>query len=705
MSTASHDNPLVTETFRIPFDAITAAHVEPAVDELLAQAQAQVEAIAATPEGGTRDRANTLDAFEELGRGLEWAVGVVAHLESVMTNDELRGAYEAIQPKVSAFSSSVYQHAGLYAALRDYAATDEAKALPDTDPTAARLLTRLLDAFKRNGAELDEAGKERLAAIALELTQTTTKFSQNALDATNAFELVIAPEDEAKLAGLPESAIAAARASAEQKGVEGWRFTLQAPSWIPILTYMDDRAIREQVWRAYTRRASADEFDNRGHIETILRLREERAQLLGYANFADLVLEDRMAKRGESARDFVRDLQAKTEPFFARESEELRAFVAERDPSVGELQPWDVGYWAERQRRALYDFDDEALRPYFALESVLAGMFELVQRLYGIEVETTDELPTWHPDVRTYEIFDGEGEARRSLGCFYADFHPRESKRGGAWMNALMTGLPPNADGSGGERHLGLMCGNLTKPVDGKPALLTHREVETIFHEFGHLLHHMLSEVEIRSLAGTNVAWDFVELPSQIMENWCWERASLDLFARHWETGEPIPDDLFDKMIRAKNFRSASAQMRQLGFATVDLALHLEYAAKLGDDSGERPSLLDYAREVADPFSLADLPEDYAMICAFSHLFAGAVAYASGYYSYKWAEVLDADAFGLFKEKGVFDRETGTRFRREILARGNSRDPAELYRAFRGRDPELDALLAREGLLPSQGAA
>lgn len=272
-------------------------------------------------------------------------------------------------------------------------------------------------------------------------------------------------------------------------------------------------------------------------------------------------------------------------------------------------------------------------------------------------------------------------------------------------MNALMTGLPPNADGSGGERHLGLMCGNLTKPVDGKPALLTHREVETIFHEFGHLLHHMLSEVEIRSLAGTNVAWDFVELPSQIMENWCWERASLDLFARHWETGEPIPDDLFDKMIRAKNFRSASAQMRQLGFATVDLALHLEYAAKLGDDSGERPSLLDYAREVADPFSLADLPEDYAMICAFSHLFAGAVAYASGYYSYKWAEVLDADAFGLFKEKGVFDRETGTRFRREILARGNSRDPAELYRAFRGRDPELDALLAREGLLPSQGAA
>ncbi len=681
-------NPLVHEQFHVPFHAITAAHVEPAVDELLARAEAELEAIAALEPGAARTRANTLDAFEDMGRGLEWAMGVVAHLESVATTDELRAAYEAVQPKVSAFSSKVYQDPRLYAALREFAATDEAKRL---DRTRARLLDKLLHAFRRNGAELDEAGKARLAALEIELAQTTTKFSQNVLDATNAYELLIT--DEAKLAGLPESARAAARASAQKQGLEGWRFTLHAPSLIPLLTYLDDREIRREVWQAYATRASAGELDNRALIETILRLRAEKAALIGYANFADLVLEDRMAKTGEAARHFVDDLRARTEGFFADETAQLREFARARGFSA-ELAGWDIGYWAEQQRRALYDFDEEQLRPYFGLEAVLAGLFELVERLYGVRVEPSTALETWNLDVRTYKVFDGE----RELGCFYADLHPREDKRGGAWMNSLVTGLP-----SAGRPHLGLICANLSEPLDGKPAQLTHNEVETVFHEFGHLLHHLLSEVEVRSLAGTNVAWDFVELPSQIMENWCWERESLDLFARHYETGAPIPDELFAKLTRARNFRSASAMMRQLGFASLDLALHLDYAPEILAGA-ERSALLEFAIAQMQPFSAAALPSDYAMVCSFTHLFASSVAYAAGYYSYKWAEVLDADAFAQFKRHGVFSREVGARFRAKILAQGDSRDPAELYREFAGHDPELGPLLERSGL-HERGAA
>ena len=697
MTSTAAANPLVHEQFHIPFHEITAAHVEPAVAALLATAEAELQAIVELPEGTPRTRANTLDAFEEMGRGLEWAMGVVGHLESVATSPELRAAYEAVQPDVSAFSSRVYQEPRLYAALREFAGTEEAAQL---DPTRARLLHKLLDSFRRNGAELDEAGKARLAALEIELAQATLKFSQTVLDATNAYERIVT--DEAELAGLPDSARAAARASAQKKCVEGWRFTLHAPSMIPLLTYLDDRTLRRDVWLAYGTRASFGEYDNRGLIEQILTLRAEKAALLGYANFADLVLEDRMAKTGAAARHFVDDLRHRTESFFVSETADLRAFAAGFDgaaaaslaSSGGALQGWDVGYWAEKQRHALYEFDEEQLRPYFPLEAVLSGMFELVSRLYGITVRPTEALPTWHPDVRTYEVVDGE----TVLGCFYADLHPREEKRGGAWMNSLVTGLP-----SAGRPHLGLICGNMSEPLDGKPALLTHMEVETVFHEFGHLLHHLLSEVEVRSLAGTNVAWDFVELPSQIMENWCWERESLDLFARHWETGATIPDDLFEKMTRARNFRSASAMMRQLGFASMDLGLHLDYAPKLLSGA-ERPELLEFCQALQQPFSTAPLPSDYAMVCGFTHLFASSVAYASGYYSYKWAEVLDADAFAEFKRAGVFSREVGMRFRSRILAQGDSRDPAELYREFAGHDPELGPLLERSGL-HERGAA
>jgi oligopeptidase A len=453
------------------------------------------------------------------------------------------------------------------------------------------------------------------------------------------------------------------------------------------MTYMDDRATREKVYRAFTTRATSGAYDNRERIVRIIELRQAKAKLLGYRNFADLVLEERMAKSGDSALKFVQEMHDRTTRFFQEENANLEAFRRQITGDGGDgIQPWDVAYYAEKQREALYEFDEEALRPYFELNTVVNGMFDLVSRIYGIQVREEKGVPVWDPAVRSYSIVDEDGT---ELGSFYADWFPRENKRDGAWMDALLTGGP--RDGHF-KAHLGLICGNLNPPVGDKPSLLTHREVETVFHEFGHLLHHCLSKVEVRSLAGTNVAWDFVELPSQIMENWCWERPSLDLFARHYKTGDPLPDDLFQKMKRAKTFRAANAQMRQLSFALTDLVLHTVYSP---DEHGD---IIEYCRKLMQPFAVAPLPEDYAMIASFSHLFSSPVAYAAGYYSYKWAEVLDADAFTRFLEAGVFSRETGREFRDVILARGDSEEPAELYRQFMGRDPDVTALLRRAGL-------
>jgi oligopeptidase A len=453
------------------------------------------------------------------------------------------------------------------------------------------------------------------------------------------------------------------------------------------MTYLDQSAIRRRVYEAFSVRGAGGDWDNRPILARIVELRGERAALLGYANFADLVLEDRMAHTGDRALAFLEDLKGKTERRFHEENRELFEFRRRLEgPLAPELEPWDVAYYAEKQRGALYDFDDEALRPYFPMERVVGGLFELAHRLYGIRVEEEWGVPAWDAGVHYYNVRDEDGVF---LGSFYADWHPRENKRGGAWMDGLITG-GPGADGF--RPHLGLICGNLTPPVGGKPALLTHREVETIFHEFGHLLHHLLSRVEIRSLAGTNVAWDFVELPSQIMENWCWEREALDLFARHYETGAAIPDDLFQKMKRARTFRAANAQMRQVGFGFVDLLLHVRYEAGRDGDA------VAYTRRLLQEFSPAPLPVEHAMIAAFTHLFAAPVGYGAGYYSYKWAEVLEADAFTRFRDGGIFSRETGGAFRREILSRGDSEDPAELYRRFMGRDPDPNALLVRSGL-------
>jgi oligopeptidase A len=688
MSASSADissNPLVDIGFQLPFDKVNPSHIQPAVQHLLKRAEEALQAIENVD--GVRTYQNTMAAFDHATEPLERAMGMVQHLESVASTPELREAHNAVRPDVSAFYASIPLRPKLYAALKAFAETPEAQSLTGGQ---ARYLKKALDDFRRSGAELDEAGKDRLRAISREMAELTSKFSQNVVDATSAFELIV--EDQAQLSGLPPSAIAAAKADAEQKGKKGYRFTLQGPSVVAVLTYLDKRELREKVWTAYNTRAAGGERNNETLILKILELRDEQAKLLGYADFPSMVLEDRMAGSAKTALDFVKTLHSKSEAAFRREARELEAFKERIHPGAPPLAPWDVGYYSEKQRKALYDFDEEELRPYFSLDNVMAGLFETAKRLYKVAIEPNTSLPTWHKDVQCYDIKDESGEL---LASFYADIFPRDEKRGGAWMNSFITGTRQNGRWT---PHLGLICTNATPPVGNQPALLTHNEVSTMFHEFGHLLHHCLSRVEVRSLAGTNVAWDFVELPSQIMENWCWEKEALNTFARHYETGAPIPDELFDKLVRARAYRAASMMMRQLGFAAVDMALHLEY------DPAKDGPLLAYARDLMQDYAPTPYPENYAMIASFTHLFADSVGYAAGYYSYKWAEVLDADAFTRFKEAGVFNPEVGDAFRRSILERGDTEEPMELYKRFMGREPSLDPLLERFGLLTREAA-
>ncbi len=671
------ENPLLKEQFPIPFHLIQAEQIEPAVNELLEQMKNRIEQIAGTETPRTyRDILLALDRATE---PLDYAVGLVRHLESVATTPALRTAHNNIQGPVSAFYSSIPLNEKLWTAVKAVDESDAAKTLTGVNK---RFLEKTVSGFRRAGANLDAAGKQRLEAIDVRLTEITTKFGENVLDATNAYELLFT--GEAKLAGLPESAKAAARESARAKGKEGWRLTLQAPSYIAAMTYLDNRATRQQLWEASNSRGTVEPYDNKALLTEILQLRQEKARLLGYANFADLVLEERMAHKGTEALRFLDDLRTKTEAAFQRENRSLQEFA--RTLGYQNVEPWDVAYLAEKQRAALYEFDEEELRPYFQLENVVAGMFQIFSRLLSMKVTEEPAVEGWDPAVKYYRVEDEKSGLL--LGGFYTDWYPRENKRGGAWMDSLTTGNPDEH-----QPHYGLMCGNLTPPIGDTPSLLTHREVETIFHEFGHLLHHVLSRVPVRSLSGTSVPWDFVELPSQIMENWCAEREAIDLFARHYQTGERIPEELFQKMRRARNFRSANLQMRQLGFGITDLKLHSEY------DPAQEGDMLEYSRRILAAFAPAPLPEKYGMIASFTHLFSNPVGYGAGYYSYKWAEVLDADAFTRFKKEGIFAGETGLAYRREILEKGDSEDPAQLYRNFMGRDPDARALLERSGLL------
>lgn len=691
--TDSSDNPLLNLKTLVPFDRIRGEHVEPAVQALLVEAKGRLSALESS--AGPRTFANTMTALEHVTEDIEFVLGVISHLESVATTPALRDAYAAVQSPVSEFFTSITLSDGVWRVLREFAETDEARALTGTK---RRFVDKTIAEFRRHGAELGPEGKKRLAQINVELAQLTLKYSQNVLDSTNLFDLVI--EDKEKLAGLSDGAIAAARASAEEKGLSGYRFTLQAPSYNAIIMYLNDRSIREKVYRANITRATTEPHDNRPIVRQIVELRQEKAKLLGFASFADLVLEDRMAHKGEAARKFVETLRERALPEFKRENAELEAFAKELNgPDAPPLAPWDVPYYAEKLRRAKYDFDDESLRPYFPADSVMKGVFDIASRLYGVQIEAWTDAPTWHPSVQAYRIIESDG---RHGASFYADLWPREPKRDGAWMQGLVTyvpGAPVKNDDPYAGRHIALFAGNFMPPVGDKPGLLNHREVETVFHEFGHLMHHVSSQVDVRTLAATNVAWDFVELPSQIMENWCWEKEALDLFAHHYETNAPIPDSLMERMQAARTFRAANAMIRQLGFAEADLALHIDWNAEKHGDP------ISFGRNIFNEYSPVTLPSEHAMLASFSHLFSSPVGYAAGYYSYKWAEVLDADAFSRFKREGIFSRTVGESFRSNILARGDSADPMELYRSFMGREPTLDALLERDGLIVEAAGA
>ncbi|MEO8616681.1 MAG: M3 family metallopeptidase [Luteolibacter sp.] len=692
-------HPFLTPEFHVRWSTLVPEAVAPDIRHALDQAKQNIEAICDQNPATARYESTFLaleKATDELGRG--W--GRLNHLDSVCDSPAQREALNQMLPDVTDFYSSIALNSRLWAVIK---AVGESPEIAGLDLVSKRFVEETLADFRNSGADLPDDKKQRVAAIEADLSKLTKEYSEHVLDSTNAWELLIT--DEAKLAGLPDSAKAGAAANARAKGHDApaWRFTLQFPSMFPIMQHLHDDGIRHQVWQASSQVGATGEYDNTSLVWRILELRHEKANILGHEHFADLTLLRRMAKDGKSALKFIEDLHARIQPAFLAEHKQLAQYKAAKSGQpVSALEPWEVAYWAEKQRHENYDFDEEALRPYFPVDGVMAGMFEIASRLFGITIrrlETVFSEPdsslstlnpqpstlveTWHPECAFYEIHDSKTTAH--LGSFYADWHPRESKRGGAWMNSLHTG-------GLGEPHLGLIIGNMSPPVDGKPALLTHREVETIFHEFGHLLHGLLSEVSVKSLAGTNVPWDFVELPSQIMENFCWDRASLDLFARHFETDEPIPEHLFAKMIAAKNYLSASGFMRQLAFSKLDLELHIHLSDFVGKDldAVDREVLVSYLAPLKTPSP--------SMMRRFGHLFSSSTGYAAGYYSYKWAEVLDADAFTRFQNEGVLNSETGRAFREHILSKGNSVPPDELYRRFMGRDPQQEPLLIRAGL-------
>ncbi len=689
-------HPFLSPDFHIRWSALTSETIEPSIRQALAEAGEAIEKICSqNPAQATY--ASSFVALENATESLSHGWGRLNHLDSVSDNAAQREGLNKMLPEVTDFHSSLSLNPRLFNVLNTVAESDAVKDLP---PIHRRHIEETIEDFKNSGAALPDDKKARIAAIDAELSKLTKKYSEHVLDSTNAWELVI--DDKSRLAGLPASAIAGAAANAKAKGhPDGtYRFTLQFPSMYPIMQHAEDPELRKTVWEASVNVAAHEPYDNSSFVWDILELRQEKAEILGHKDFASLTLQRRMARNGETALTFVERIHDRIEEKFKQETEQLAAYKAAREGTpLKPLDPWEMAYYAELQRKENYDIDDEALRPYFPVKGVMEGMFAIASRIFGISIAQQETIyyepgsspdpakdgavETWHPEVTFYEIHDTE--TGKHLGSFYADWHPRETKRGGAWMNSLVTGMI-------GEPHLGLIIGNMSPPVGDNDALLTHREVETIFHEFGHLLHGLLSEVPVKSLAGTNVPWDFVELPSQIMENFCWERETLDLFARHHETGEPITEDLFRKMVAAKNYMSATVFMRQLALGKLDLELHINLGKYLGRDLNE------VDREILEGYRAPVTVPSPSMAHRFNHLFSSPTGYAAGYYSYKWAEVLDADAFTRFQKEGILNPETGLSFRKEILSKGNSAPPDVLFENFMSRPADPMPLLARAGL-------
>jgi oligopeptidase A len=675
-------NPLLDLSGLPRFAAIRPEHVEPAVDATLAANRAAVEKLLAeVREPGWESFIQPIeDMNERLGR--IWSP--VSHLNAVMNNDALRKAYNACLPKLSDYSTELKQDERLYRAYKAVAARPDFARL---SAAQGKIIDNVLRDFRLAGAELAAADKQRFKAIEHELTTLHSKFEENVLDATNAWERLTT--DEREVSGLPETVRAAARAAAEHDGKPGWKFTLHMPSYLPVMMYADNRALRREMYEAHVTRASelgpnAGRFDNGAIMQRILQLRAEKARLLAFPHYAALSIETKMADSTDEVLGFLNDLVARSRGVAQKELAELRRFAAERF-GMHELEVWDIPYYSEKLRQERYAFSEEDLRPYFPETQVVGGMFEVVKRLYGLDIHEVKGVELWHPDARFYEIRDAQGGVR---GRFYMDLYARPHKRGGAWMDDCMS---RKRDRAGVQVPVAYLTCNFSAPVDGKPALFTHDEVTTLFHEFGHGLHHMLTLVDYVGVAGINgVKWDAVELPSQFMENWCWERQALDVLARHYQTGAALPEELYKKMIAARNFQSAMQMVRQLEFSLFDMHLHSDY-----DPNGAK-TLLQLLDEVRARVAVVFPPAFSRFTHSFGHIFAG--GYAAGYYSYKWAEVLSADAFSKFEENGVFDRRTGEEFLHNILEPGGAEEPMELFVRFRGRKPKIDALLRHSGL-------
>ncbi|MDS0827031.1 oligopeptidase A [Serratia marcescens] len=676
-------NPLLTPFSLPPFSAIRPEDIVPVVQSALADCRAAVERVVAQPGPFTWD--NLCQPLAESDDRLSRIWSPIGHLNSVKNSPELRAAYEQALPLLSEYGTWVGQHEGLYQAYRSLkeGAAFEALSVPQR-----KAVDNALRDFELSGIGLSADKQQRYGEIVARLSELGSTYSNNVLDATMGWSKLIT--DEAELSGLPESALAQAQAMAQAKEQDGWLLTLDMPSYLPVLTYADNRALREEMYRAFATRASdqgpnAGKWDNSEVMAETLALRHELAQLLGFDTYADKSLATKMAESPEQVIGFLSDLAKRARPQAEQELAQLRAF-AKQHYGVDELEAWDITYYGEKQKQHLFSISDEQLRPYFPEQRVVEGLFEVVKRIYGITAKERKDVETWHPDVRFFDLFAADGELR---GSFYLDLYARENKRGGAWMDDCVGSLR-KADGTLQKPVAYLTC-NFNRPLGDQPALFTHNEVTTLFHEFGHGLHHMLTQIDTAGVSGINgVPWDAVELPSQFMENWCWEPEALAFISGHYQSGEPLPKAMLDKLLAAKNYQAALFILRQLEFGLFDFRMHFEYSPEKG------AQILPTLAEVKKMVAVVPSPSWSRFPHAFSHIFAG--GYAAGYYSYLWAEVLSADAYSRFEEEGIFNAETGKSFLDNILSRGGSEEPMALFKRFRGREPQLDAMLRHYGI-------
>ncbi|MBO7554204.1 MAG: M3 family metallopeptidase [Bacteroidaceae bacterium] len=662
-----------------PFHLIKLEHFKPAIREGIKQQQAEIDALTANTEAPTFE--NTIEVFERSGRLLERATTVFENLLSAETNDEMQELAKTLMPLLSEHGNNISLNEALFKRVK--AVYEQRKSL-HLSQEQHKLLEDIYEGFARNGANLEGKDKATYRELTNQLSLLTLQFSENLLKETNDYRLLIS--EEGKLAGLPESSKVAARETAQEKGLEGWVFTLHAPSFIPFMMYADDRELRRELYMAYnTRCTHANQHNNFEIVKQLVNLRLQLAQLLGYKTYADYKLERRMAENTTNVYKLLDDLLEAYTPTALKEVDEVRNIAKELVGDDFELMPWDWSYYAHKLKERRFDYDNEQLRPYFELSNVIKGVFGLATRLYGITFQENKEIPVYHPDVKAYEVFDKDGSY---LAVLYTDFHPRAGKQGGAWMTYYKGQWKDAETGENSRPHVSLVM-NFSKPTKEKPALLTFGEVETFLHEFGHSLHEIFANSTYQSLSGTNVYWDFVEMPSQFMENYATQKAFLHTFAHHYQTGELIPEDLVQKVIDSQNFNVAYACLRQVSFGLLDMAWYTRTVPFEGE-------IIPYEREAWKRAQVLPQAEGTCMSVQFSHIFAG--GYAAGYYSYKWAEVLDADAFALFKEKGIFNQEVAASLREHVLSRGGTEHPMTLYKRFRGKAPTIDALLIRNGI-------